>query len=72
MKSYVYSKKFWFNALTILTVVATFFGYTPDQEIAEGASKTLLILSPFVNTILTLYFTKKPIVPVLPGNISSE
>jgi len=55
------SKKFWFNALTIVTVIATFFGYTPDQELSENVSTVLITFSPVVNLLLTMFATKKQI-----------
>ena len=55
------SKKFWFNALTIVTVVATFFGYTPNQELADQTSVALLTFAPIVNLLLTMFATKKAI-----------
>jgi len=61
MKKYYQSKKWWFNVLTILVVVATFFGYVPDQEVAEKTTGVLLTFAPLVNLVLVTFFTKKPI-----------
>jgi hypothetical protein len=58
MKSIFKSKVLWFNALTVLTVIATFFGYVPDQEVADNTSAILLALNPLVNIGLR-FFTKK-------------
>lgn len=55
------SKKFWFNTLTIITVVASFFGYTPDQAVADQASTLLVTFSPVVNLLLTMFATKTAI-----------
>lgn len=65
MKKFYASKKFWFNALTVVTVIATFFGFTPDQELAEKTSTLLVALSPVVNLILTAFFSKKGVEPVV-------
>lgn len=58
MKSIFQSKTFYFNALTILVVVAGFFGYTPDAEIVDKATNMLVVIAPFVNIVLRLYTTK--------------
>lgn len=60
MKSIFKSKVIWFNAVTILVVVATFFGYTPDQELAVKTSNILLLLGPAINFALR-FFTSKPV-----------
>ena len=60
-KNILTSKTIWFNALTVLVVVATFFGYTPDQELANQTSAILLGLSPVINLVLR-FVTKKPII----------
>jgi hypothetical protein len=65
MKSYLQSKKFWFNALTIVTVLATALGYTPDQALAETVSRNLLVFAPIVNTVLILFFSQKGVKPLL-------
>lgn len=57
MKKYYQSKTVIFNALTILIVVATFLGYTPDQQLAEQTSDILIGLAPLVN--LALRFVTK-------------
>ena len=59
-KSIFQSKTLWFNALTILVAAATFFGYTPNQEMAEGVTTYLLSLAPVVNIALRLV-TKKAV-----------
>ena len=58
MKSIFASKTVWFNALTALVVVATFFGYVPDQQVSETASNVLLALSPIVYIVLRLVTSK--------------
>ena len=60
IKPYYKSKTIIFNTLTVLVVIATFFGYTPDTQLAENATSTLLVLTPLVNLILR-YITKQPI-----------
>ena len=54
------SKTFWFNVLTVLFAVTTFFGFTPNEGLAKQVSDTLIIASPLVNLLLRL-ITKKPI-----------
>ena len=54
MKPFYLSKTLWFNALTILIAVATFYGYTPDQELMTKVSLLLVTLSPFANILLRL------------------
>lgn len=60
-KSWLTSKKVWFNLLTIVTVIATYFGYVPDQDVANKVSTSLLALGPIVNFVLATFYTKKPI-----------
>lgn len=48
-KKFYFSKTIVFNTLTVLVVVATFFGYVPDQAIAETTSAILLALTPLIN-----------------------
>lgn len=60
MKASYKSKTVLFNGLTILMCVATFFGFTPNQEIAEQATALLIALTPVINLILRTY-TKEPI-----------
>jgi len=57
MKSWYKSKTIWFNLLTILTVVATYMGYTPDQDLATQTSSILLAVGPLAN--LALRFVTK-------------
>lgn len=59
MKHLYQSKTIWFNALTVLFVVATFLGYTPNQELAETTSNLLIALAPIVNIVLRLVTDKK-------------
>lgn len=54
------SKTFWFNALTVLVVVASFFGYEQNQELASNTQATLLALSPLINIALRAV-TNKPV-----------
>jgi hypothetical protein len=60
MKKLHESKTIWFNAITVIVVFATFFGYSPDQQLAETTSAILVGLAPLVNIILRLV-TDKPI-----------
>lgn len=59
-KKWYKSKTVLFNALTILVVVATVFGYTPNQELAENVTNILVALSPIINIGLRMV-TKTPI-----------
>lgn len=64
MKNYYQSKRFWFNALTLITVIAThFFGYTPNDGVADFF--TSILNDPFVvagiNFVLTMFFSKQGI-----------
>ena len=58
MKEWYQSKTFWFNVLTALITIATFFGYTPNQEIANQTTTYLLVIAPAVNLLLRYVTTK--------------
>ena len=58
MKKAIQSKTIWFNTLTALTVIATAFGYTPNQDVAEITTTLLLALTPIVNIILRFVTNK--------------
>lgn len=51
-KSFWKSKTVWFNLITVLVTVASYFGYTPDQQVADNTAGMLLILGPVVNVLL--------------------
>lgn len=57
-KSIFRSKTFWYNVLTVVVGVATVFGYTPDQKLAEDVTGFLAAISPFVNILLRLRTTQ--------------
>lgn len=59
-KPWYQSKTVWFNTLTFIVVIATFFGYTPNTQIVETTTAILVALSPVVNLILRA-ITKQPI-----------
>lgn len=59
MKKIHQSKTIIFNTLTILVVVATFFGYTPNQELSDTTASILLALSPLINIALRFVTDKK-------------
>ena len=61
MKSPLFSKTIWWNGLTIIIATATYFGYTPDQDLSVQVTTTLLAVSPLINLLLR-FVTKKPIV----------
>lgn len=48
-KNFLKSKTVWFNILTGLVVVATFFGYVPNESVSSTVSGALLALAPLVN-----------------------
>lgn len=52
MKKIYQSKTVWFNVVTLIVVFATFFGYTPNQDLAEQATTILIALSPLINLVL--------------------
>lgn len=53
-KSIFASKTFWFNALTVVVVIAAALGYAPNQELAEQTSQYLVAFAPVVNIILRM------------------
>ena len=57
-KSPFKSKTVWYNALTILVVIATFTGYVPDQELAKQTTTFLLGATPVVNFLLRFITSK--------------
>lgn len=59
-KPWYQSKVVWFNTLTFIVVIASFFGYTPNTEIVEIATNLLIALAPVINLILR-GVTKQPI-----------
>ncbi len=59
-KNKLQSKTLWFNGLTILVVIATAYGYVPDQDVADTTSNLLLALSPLVNIALR-FLTTQPL-----------
>lgn len=64
-KPWYQSKTVWFNGLTALIVIATFFGFVPNQELAGQISTALIALAPFINLFLR-FITKQPIAIVPP------
>jgi len=52
MKNALKSKTLWFNLLTIVVAIATFFQYTPNQDLAEQVTGYLLVIAPAVNLLL--------------------
>ena len=52
MKHTYQSKTIWFNAITIIVVFATMFGYTPNEELANTTATVLVALSPLINIAL--------------------
>lgn len=62
MKSSLKSKTLWFNALTVVIVVSTFFGFVPNQDLAEQTSAFLLAASPIINIFLR-FLTNKGLTP---------
>lgn len=58
MKSIFKSKVFYFNILTVLMAVATFFGYIPEQKLAENTTDFLFAVSPLINIVLRFWTSK--------------
>ena len=52
VKSIFKSKVLWVNFITIVAVLATHYGITPNQEVADQVTKTLIYLSPVLNAAL--------------------
>ena len=54
-KKWYKSKTIWVNVITALAVVqlvASFFGYSPDQSTLNQASEILVLMNPLLNLIL--------------------
>lgn len=60
MKSIFQSKVLYFNLLTVIVLVANYYGYTPDPVVSEKASQTLSIVAPLINIVLR-FFTNKAV-----------
>ena len=66
MKSILRSKTVWFNLLTIAVAIGTFFGWAPNQDLAEQVTGYLLVITPAVNLLLRfitdqgVYLFRKP------------
>lgn len=60
MKSWYQSKTIWFNVLTIVIAVSSYFGFTPDQAVTSQVSVFLIAAAPIVNIALR-FFTTKPV-----------
>ena len=60
MKTIYKSKTVWFNFLTVVIVLASASGYTPNAELSNTVSGALLAFSPVVNLVLR-YFTTQGI-----------
>ena len=63
--SFLKSKKFWVNALTILVAICAYFGITPDQNLTDNLASYLVLLSPLINLVMTMFYTKRAITPTL-------
>lgn len=50
----------WFNVLTVLTVLASKYGYIPDPATQEVVGQMIVALSPLVNIALR-FKTKHPV-----------
>jgi hypothetical protein len=59
-KSFLASKTFWVNFLTIVVAVAAFYGVNPDQDLFEKVSAGMIFMSPVINLVLR-FFTTKPV-----------
>ena len=70
MKSYLQSKRFWFNALTVVLAVASYYGFSPDPQVTNGVANTLVVASPIVNLLLTMFASKTGIALSLPSTVN--
>jgi len=59
MKSFIFSKTFWFN---VLTTLAVFLPELLDKGLSRGWMGAVLVLSTLVNVILRVYFTKTELI----------
>lgn len=59
-KAFYVSKRFWFNALTVIFVAAQFFGFTPNEALAEQTTNVLVAIVPLINIFLA-WVSKKPL-----------
>lgn len=57
-KSIFLSRTFWFNALTIVIAIATFFGFTPNADLFKTVTAFLLAAGPLINLILRTQTTQ--------------
>jgi len=48
-KPWYLSKVVWFNGVTIIVAVATFLGWTPDQNLMAQLTAFLTAIAPVVN-----------------------
>jgi hypothetical protein len=62
MKRWFKSKTIWFNALTIIVAVASYYGWTPDPDVTTGVAHFLVAIAPAVNLVLR-FWTRKAIGP---------
>ena len=53
------SKTVWFNVLTVILVIASFFGFSPDPDTEKQTREFLLITIPLVNLLLRFITEKK-------------
>ena len=58
MKHLHQSKTIWFNALTVIVVFATMFGYAPNEDLANTTATILVALAPLINIALRLVTDK--------------
>jgi hypothetical protein len=56
-KPWYASKTVWFNAVTIIVAVATYFGFTPNQALFTGVSSFLVAVAPVINLGLRFFTT---------------
>ena len=59
-KAFYTSKRFYVNFLTIVFVVAQFFGFTPNEAIATQTTGILVAVVPVINLFLA-WISKKPL-----------
>lgn len=59
-KRWFASKTVWFNVLTIVVAIASYYGWTPNEALTSVVAGLMVAVSPFVNLLLR-FITRKAI-----------